>query len=427
MASIAIIGSGITGLSAARSLTQSGHRVTVFEADSRIGGHTHTVEVKIDDQSHWVDTGFIVYNERTYPNFIQLLAELEIQTQPTTMGFSVSDEASGREYAGKDLTTMAPTLGQKLDPRHWKFMLDIVRFNRSVKADLAQARIPESLTLGDYLKAIGVGSRFIREYLYPMGAAIWSTPERDMAKFEALFFAKFFYNHGLLDLVNRPQWFTLIGGSRAYLEPISRPFRDRIHLNTPVTEVIETEHGIQLTAGGKPYEFDGVVLACHSDQALAMLPAASVMQREVLSAVPYLENTVVLHQDASLMPRLKSCWSAWNYRLQTQRPEAPVLTYWMNELQCMPAGTPDFFVTVNPDQRIDPAKELRRFNYSHPQFGPQSPAAQAKLAEVNRNSPIVLAGAWGRNGFHEDGHSTGLEAAKALDAYLTDLPVLETA
>ena len=149
MASIAIVGSGITGLSAARSLTQSGHRVTVFEADSRIGGHTHTVEVKIDGQSHWVDTGFIVYNERTYPNFIQLLAELEIQTQPTTMGFSVSDEASGREYAGKDLTTMAPTLGQKLDPRHWKFMLDIVRFNRSVKADLAQARIPESLTLGD--------------------------------------------------------------------------------------------------------------------------------------------------------------------------------------------------------------------------------------------------------------------------------------
>ena len=427
MKNIAIVGSGITGLTAARELYRAGHQVTVFEADDRIGGHTHTVKVTLQDQDYWVDTGFIVYNERNYPNFIRLLEQLDVKSQPTTMGFSVSDEDSGREYAGTNLGTMAPTWRQKLDPSHWRFIWDIVRFNLRVKADLSADRIGPDLTLGEYLKRIGVGRRFVREYLYPMGAAIWSTPEQNMAQFEALFFARFFFNHGLLDLTQRPQWFTLIGGSRAYLEPISADFSQSIQLNAPVTEVCDTPQGVKITQQGKTQLFDGVVLACHSDQALNMLTQPRDDQRKVLSSVPYLKNHVVLHQDASLMPSETRCWAAWNYRLQNQRTDAPILTYWMNELQCMPAQAPDFFVTVNPDGRIDPAKILREFEYAHPQFGPDSPAAQAKLAQVNRHSKIVLGGAWARNGFHEDGHLAGLEAAASLIETLDDTHHAESA
>ena len=422
MPSIAIVGSGITGLTAARELKRAGHQIRVFESEDRIGGHTHTVPVQVDGAEYWVDTGFIVYNERTYPNFIRLLDELDIPVQPTTMGFSVSDEDTLREYAGKDLGTMAPTWTQKLDPRHWRFMLDIVRFNRRVKADLKADRIESHQRLGEYLDQMGVGARFVREYLYPMGAAIWSTPENDMANFEALFFAKFFFNHGLLDLTQRPQWFTLIGGSRAYLEPISEPFRDDIRLSSPVKSVTEVEGGVILDSDRGPERFDAVVMACHSDQSLALLAAPSDLATDVLSGVPYLDNQVVLHQDASLMPTNRRCWSAWNYRLQNAQTDAPILTYWMNELQCMPQGSPDFFVTVNPGGRVDPAKTLRTFTYAHPQFGPQSPDAQSQLAALNARQRIVFSGAWGRNGFHEDGHTTGLEAAQALIQTLAEAP-----
>ena len=422
MPSIAIVGSGITGLTAARELKRAGHQIRVFESEDRIGGHTHTVPVQVDGAEYWVDTGFIVYNERTYPNFIRLLDELDIPVQPTTMGFSVSDEDTLREYAGKDLGTMAPTWTQKLDPRHWRFMLDIVRFNRRVKADLKADRIESHQRLGEYLDQMDVGARFVREYLYPMGAAIWSTPENDMANFEALFFAKFFFNHGLLDLTQRPQWFTLIGGSRAYLEPISEPFRDDIRLSSPVKSVTEVEGGVILDSDRGPERFDAVVMACHSDQSLALLAAPSDLATDVLSGVPYLDNQVVLHQDASLMPTNRRCWSAWNYRLQSAQTDAPILTYWMNELQCMPQGSPDFFVTVNPGGRVDPAKTLRTFTYAHPQFGPQSPDAQSQLAALNAQQRIVFAGAWGRNGFHEDGHTTGLEAAQALIQTLAEAP-----
>lgn len=414
MSRIAIVGSGITGLTAARELTKAGHEITVFEAEDRIGGHTHTVKVDLDGQEHWVDTGFIVYNERTYPNFIRLLDELDIQVQPTTMGFSVSDEDTGREYAGKNLSTMAPTWSQRLSPLHWRFVIDIVRFNRQVKADLRDDNIPSDLTLGDYLRTMGVGSRFIREYLYPMGAAIWSTPEKDMANFEALFFARFFFNHGLLDLADRPQWFTLIGGSRAYLEPISRSFRDSIRLSTPVQSVTQTDDGVEIQSAGETETFDACVMACHSDQALKLLRNPLVAQQDVLRSVPYLDNTVVLHTDERLMPELKTCWSAWNYRLQQARTDAPILTYWMNELQRFDSNTPDFFVTVNPGERIDPSRVLRTFTYAHPQFGPDSPKYQATLEDVNKGQSIVLAGAWARNGFHEDGHTSGLNAARAL-------------
>lgn len=414
MSRIAIVGSGITGLTAARELTQAGHEIALFEAEDRIGGHTHTVKVELDGNTHWVDTGFIVYNERTYPNFIQLLSELSIPVQPTTMGFSVSDEDTGREYAGKNLSTMAPTWSQRLNPSHWRFMLDIVRFNRQVKRDLAEGNIPSDLTLGDYLKTLGVGARFVREYLYPMGAAIWSTPEKDMSGFEALFFARFFFNHGLLDLANRPQWFTLIGGSRAYLEPISAPFRDSIHLSSPVQSVTQTEAGVAVEVAGTSQHFDACVMACHSDQSLGLYTTASQQQIDILRSVPYLENTVVLHTDARLMPSQTACWSAWNYRLQQARSDAPILTYWMNELQRFGPEVPDFFVTVNPGERIDPSKVLRSFTYAHPQFGPESPKFQAQLEAANQGQSVVLAGAWARNGFHEDGHTAGLNAARAL-------------
>lgn len=237
MANIAVVGAGITGLGAARQLHDLGHQVTVFESEPRIGGHTHTVEFEWAGRQHAVDTGFIVYNERTYPNFIALMERLNIAVQPTTMGFSVSDERQDFEYAGSSLATLAPSWRQKLSPTHWRFVWDIVRFNRQVKSDLAADLIHPDQTLGEYLTEHRFSEAFVNQYLLPMGAAIWSTPEQNMQRFQALFFARFFNNHGLLDLMNRPQWFTLIGGSNAYLVPLSEPFKDQIHCATPIQSV----------------------------------------------------------------------------------------------------------------------------------------------------------------------------------------------
>ena len=425
MAKIAIIGAGITGLGAARSLHDMGHEVTVFESETRVGGHTHTVEFELNGRQHAVDTGFIVYNERTYPNFIALLEKLGVQTQPTTMGFSVSNEGKDFEYAGSSLGTLAPSWRQKLSPVHWRFVYDIVRFNRQVKKDLAADQIPASLTLGDYLKQHGFGQRFIHQYLLPMGAAIWSTPEQNMERFEALFFARFFFNHGLLDLVDRPQWFTLIGGSNAYLEPLTQPFKDRLRCASPVSQVKATGTGVvvELQSGASEH-FDGVVMACHSDVSQAILKSPTSAQADLLAAVGYLDNEVVLHTDASLMPDRRSCWAAWNYRVQSEQTELPILTYWMNELMCL-KDSPEFFVTVNPLGRVDPDKIISTHHYSHPQFTPESPKAQAGLANVNLGQTVVLAGAWARNGFHEDGYTTGLEAAQALHTTLSQVSGLD--
>lgn len=421
MKSIAIVGAGITGLGAAHYLTKQGFKVEVFEKASRIGGHTHTVPVEQGGQTYWVDTGFIVYNERTYPHFIALMEELGVQGQHTTMGFSVVDESNGQEFAGKGLGSLLPTLRQRLSPKQWKFALDIVRFNQQVKKDLEQDRLDPSLTLAEYLKKLRLGRDFERRYLRPMGAAIWSTPEADMGDFQALFFAKFFYNHGLLDIVNRPQWFSLKGGSKAYLEPLTASFKSSIYTAAHVANIEQTQNGVQMSVDGQPRHFDGLLLATHSDQALKLLTRPTPDQRKVLSGVPYLANEVVLHTDASLMPSLRQCWSAWNYRLD-DGAELPLLTYHMNELQRLDAPV-DFFVTVNPAGRVDSSKILRSFEYAHPQFKPESPEAQAMLSHLNQNSRLVFGGAWARNGFHEDGLTAGLNAAQALETTLSQAPL----
>ena len=416
MARLAIIGAGITGLGAARELHDRGHDVQVFEADSRIGGHTHTVKVTVDGRERAIDTGFIVYNERTYPNFIALLDRLGIQRQATTMGFSVTDEGGDFEYAGTNLATLAPSWKLKFSFSHWRMIRDIVRFNRRVKADLKADQIEPALTLGDYLARHRFSNAFVQRYLLPMGAAIWSTPESNMREFEALFFARFFYNHGLLEIQDRPQWFTLIGGSQAYLEPLTAPFADNIRCAAPVARVTTSDEQVNVTlASGETFQFDGVVMACHSNQTAQIVSDPTPAQAALLNAVPYLDNEVVMHTDASLMPAHRSCWAAWNYMLQSKHPEQPLLTYYMNELMCLNDPV-DFFVTVNPEGRIDPTKVLSKHHYAHPQFSPESPAAQAQLAATNAGQRVVLAGAWARNGFHEDGYTTGLEAAAALDA-----------
>ncbi|MGB0958495.1 MAG: NAD(P)/FAD-dependent oxidoreductase, partial [Litorivicinus sp.] len=327
MARIAIVGAGITGLGAARELHDNGHEVTVFEVESRVGGHTHTVAVEVDGVTRHIDTGFIVYNERTYPNFIALLDRLGVKRQPTTMGFSVMEEGSSFEYAGTSLATLAPSWKLKCSYSHWRMIADIVRFNRQVKKDLANEAIPSQQTLGEYLRQNGFSQAFRDRYLMPMGAAIWSTPEHNMEQFEALFFARFFYNHGLLEIHDRPQWYTLIGGSNAYLAPLTEPYRDQIRCSSPVTAVDATDNGVRVTVQGHEAEqFDGAVLACHSDQARAIYKQPTDAQSALLAAVPYLDNEVVMHTDASLMPHHRSCWAAWNYMLQSEHPDKPILT-----------------------------------------------------------------------------------------------------
>lgn len=408
---IAIVGSGISGLACAYYLHRD-HEVHVFEANRRIGGHTATVDVKVGGNTYAIDTGFIVYNDWTYPNFIALLDELGVANKPTNMSFSVSDRRSGLEYAGSNLNTLFAQRGNLISPRFLGMLRDIVRFNKAAVADLDAGRIDGDMTLGQYLHRNGYGEGFIQQYLVPMGSAIWSADTDVMQDFPLRFFVRFFRNHGLLNLRNRPQWRVIEGGSRNYLPALTQGFKDKIHTNSPVTSVTRHPGGAVLSfPDGRTEQFDQVVLACHSDQALQLLQDPSDAERAVLGAMRYQDNEVVLHTDTRLLPRNPRTWSAWNYLLTAQEQRA-VLTYNMNILQGLSAPE-TFCVTLNHTDAISPYRILGRFNYAHPVFTIEGIAAQGRWAEVN-SAPTWYCGAYWHNGFHEDGVRSARQVADGI-------------
>jgi predicted NAD/FAD-binding protein len=410
---VAIIGSGISGLTAAYRL-HNDVEVTVFEQNDWVGGHTHTVDVTLDGQTYAVDTGFIVFNEWTYPRFLNLLSELGLVHQDTDMSFSVMSETTGIEYAGTNLSTLFAQRHRLLSPGYYRFLLDIVKFNKTAIDDLAHDRIDASITLETYLKKLSLCDLFHSHYLLPMAAAIWSSDLNDVNQMPALFFIRFFKNHGLLSVTDRPQWYTLPGGSRSYIAPLTEGFRERIRLNTPVVSVRNTSQGVEVVANANQEFFDAVVLASHSDQSLALLDDTETTLKSILQGIPYADNEVVLHTDRSQMPKSRRAWASWNYQIQaTPEGVGAVVTYDMNRLQNL-NGTHQFFVTLNNTKHINPDAILGKWTYAHPQFGPESLAIQAQIDSINAESKITVAGAWCRNGFHEDGVVSGEKAAEAV-------------
>ena len=410
---IAVVGTGIAGLTSAWLLSRR-HEVYVFESESRIGGHTATIDVRIGGEDYAIDTGFIVFNDRTYPNFIRLLSELGVRSQPTEMSFSVSHDPADVEYSGSNLGTLFAQRRNLFRPAYWRMLRDILRFNRESIRDLESGHLGEGTTLGEYLDSRRYSREFRDWYLVPMGAAIWSSGTQGMAEFPLAFFVRFFRNHGLLSIDDRPQWHTLVGGSRSYLGPLTRPFAANIRCNTAIRRVTRDADGVSLAGDdGLIGHFDQVVLACHSDQALAMLADPTPAEREVLGAIPYRGNEVILHTDERLLPARRRAWSSWNYRVRREGGELPVLTYDMNILQRLDASH-TFCVTLNDTAAIDPARILGRFHYSHPVFTVPGIAAQQRWSEVNGVNRSWYCGAWWANGFHEDGVASAVRVAEGL-------------
>jgi uncharacterized protein len=424
---IAIIGTGIAGNLAAHRLAPR-HDITVFEADARIGGHTNTIEVPMAGKTYAVDTGFIVYNDVTYPNFIALLDELGVATQQSEMSFSVRCERTGLEYNGANLNTLFAQRHNLVRPSFHRMLRDILRFNREAPALLDR---PDSrLTLDDYLRGNEYSREFIDHYIVPMGAAIWSASPHGMGGVPAGFFVRFFHNHGLLRVSDRPAWRVIRGGSHRYVEKLVAAHRDRIRLNTPVEWVKRHRSWVEIkTPGAEAERFDRLIVACHSDQALALLADPSQQEREVLGAIGYQHNEAVLHTDATLMPRKRRAWAAWNYHI---RPEAArldggtgarghgakdrrvALTYNMNILQSLDAPKP-FCVTLNHTDAIDPEAVIRTISYSHPIFTERAVAAQQRQCEINGPRHTYYCGAYWRYGFHEDGVISAMAALRHLD------------
>jgi predicted NAD/FAD-binding protein len=409
---IAIVGSGIAGLTCAYLLNRR-HDVTVFEAGDWIGGHTHTVPVTVDGRDYAIDSGFIVFNDWTYPNFIRLLDQLGVAFKPTEMSFSVTDPDTGLEYNGNNLNSLFAQRSNLFSPGFWGMLRDILRFNKEALRDLDEQRIATDTTLDDYLKANGYGERFILHYIVPMGAAIWSMPMAEMLNFPLQLFVRFFKNHGLLSVNNRPQWCVIEGGSSAYIAPLTASFRDRIRLNCPVKRVDREKHGVVIHSPKGIEHFDKVIFACHSDQALKLLALPSSAERTVLGALPYADNEVVLHTDTRLLPTRKLAWASWNYRLGGAGHTQAAVTYDMNILQGIQSDT-TFCVSLNQSAGISPLKVLAKYTYAHPQYSLAAVAAQNRWAEIDGAQHTHYCGAYWANGFHEDGVVSALRVAAAF-------------
>ncbi len=411
---IAVIGSGISGLAAAWRLSQT-HEVTLFEAADRLGGHANTAQIEIGERAFGVDTGFIVYNPRNYPNFVGLLDELGVETAESDMSFAASIGNGGFEYSSNPSGLFAQRRNM-LRPRMWRMIADILRLNRHARD---RARTASALTLDDFLKQKGYSRAFREDHILPMCAAIWSSPVDQMRGFPADAFFRFFLNHGLLQLTDRPQWRTVTGGSQAYVSALAGAIKGEIALSTPVHAVRRNAEGVTLTLGdGATADFDAVVFACHSDQALALLADADRQETSLLSAIRYRPNTAVLHTDTRLMPARRSAWASWNYLERSRGDTREIsLTYWMNRLQPLPVSSP-VLVTLNPQTEPDPARVLRTDHYDHPVFDQAAIAAQSAIGAIQGRGGVWYSGAWLGSGFHEDGLQSGLLVAEALGAPL---------
>ncbi|HHQ6579177.1 TPA: NAD(P)/FAD-dependent oxidoreductase [Serratia fonticola] len=413
---IAIIGSGIAGLTCAWRLAGH-HQVTLFEAEPAVGGHTATVDVSTPQGKYAIDTGFIVYNDRTYPRFMGLLSELGISGQKTQMSFSVHNPQSGLEYNGHTLTSLFAQRRNLVNPAFWGLLRDIVRFNRLAKQALA-GDVNENATLETFLEQHGFSAFFARHYILPMGAAIWSSSLQEMRRFPLPLFLRFFEHHGLLDVTQRPQWYVVPGGSREYVRAILTQLGDRLtlHLNAPVQQVTRHNGGVEIQLAQSSHTFDQVIFACHSSQALAMLADPTPAESEVLGDIGWQHNEVVLHSDPRWLPVRERAWASWNYRLSERDQASACVTYNMNILQGLPEGSPLFCVTLNPETPVDERYVWKRFVYEHPMFNPQSWRAQSRRGEINGHQRSWFCGAYWYNGFHEDGVRSALDVVKRIAA-----------
>lgn len=409
---IAIIGTGISGLTCAYLLNRH-NDISVFEANDYIGGHTATIDVNVANRQYAVDTGFIVFNDWTYPNFIKLMDQLGVARQPTEMSFSVKNESENLEYNGNTINTLFAQRRNIVRPKFIRIVSDILKFNKVCKQEIETATFPSDATLNDLIVRHNLSDDFARNYIFPMCAAIWSSSLESIKAFPLKFFLQFFGNHGLLNITDRPQWYTIIGGSREYIAPLTKSFSERIYLQHPVASVSKSDSGYTLDFKGdhESQTFDEVIFACHSDQALRMLSSPSEAHIEVLGDIPYSDNEVVLHTDTNILPNRQLAWASWNYGIDGSPGEelAPAtLTYNMNILQRIESDT-TFCVTLNATDKLAPSKILRKFNYAHPQFNLKTIAAQQKRSKICGVDGMHFCGAYWYNGFHEDGVRSALD------------------
>lgn len=430
---IAIIGSGISGLAAAHKLKDHA-QLALFEAGKYFGGHTHTVDVTLPGASgpvtHGVDTGFLVFNERTYPQLIALLAELGVETAKSDMSFSVQvpGAKAGRslEWSGSTLNTVFSQRSNLLNPRFLRMLRDVLRFNKlatSIAARNAETEMVQPLS--DFLAQHQFSQEFRDWYFLPMLGCIWSCPTDQMLRFPVATMIRFCHNHGLIQVNHRPQWWTVVGGAKHYVEKIVAGLDDK-RLNTPVQRVERTSAGVLITANGQTERFDKVVLACHSDQALALLSQPSRAEREVLSAIQYQNNHAVLHTDTSALPQSRMAWAAWNYeRAASQRQESTrvCLHYLLNKLQPLPFEQ-NVVVSLNPVREIADSAVIGRYDYAHPVFDLRAIRAQEQVADLQGVNNTYFCGAWTGYGFHEDGLKSGLDVAQRIRDELAAQPAM---
>ena len=412
---IAVVGTGIAGMSCAWLLSER-HRVTVYESAEHIGGHSNTVEVATRSGAQPIDTGFIVYNEATYPNLIAMFQYLGVPTRDSEMSFAVSLDDGNLEYAGTDLSGLFAQKRNLIRPRFWGMLRDLRRFYLEAPRDLPRLEY-ELVSLDTYLRNGNYGAAFRNEHLLPMAASIWSCPTAEAGRLPAAAFIRFCENHGLLKISNRPVWRTVDGGSREYVQRLTATFANRIHTNRPALAVERLEDGVRVHSATGAHDYDHAILACHADQALGLLGhGATVREREVLGAFRYTGNMAVLHTDDTLMPKRRDVWASWNYLGRsgsTHQERRPCVTYWMNRLQRL-GGSTQYFVTLNPPRPPSPGTLLRGENYEHPVFDEAAIRAQRRLWSLQDDGGVWFCGAHFGAGFHEDGLQAGLAVAEQL-------------
>ena len=412
---VAVVGAGVSGLVVAH-LLHPAHEVTVFETNGYAGGHTNTIRVDTPNETHEVDTGFIVFNDRNYPNFERLLRRVGVAWQPSTMSFSVSDGVGDFEYSSGSPNGLFAKRAHLVTPWFHRMVADLARFNRAAR-ELLDDHAPD-VSLRAWLEHHRFSRTFIERLIVPQASAVWSAAPRQMWSFPARFLAEFFDNHGMLSVRGRPSWRTVRGGSARYVEALTRPFSHRLRLRTPVQEVTRHhDHVLVKPRGGEAERFDEVVLATHSDQALALLADASGREREILGAIPYQPNEAVLHTDARMLPRRRRAWASWNYHLLPEPKPASTVTYHMNRLQSLRAER-EFCVTLNHSERIDPARVIRRISYAHPVYTEAGVRAQARVGEIDGRNRTHFCGAYWGWGFHEDGVVSALGVGERFGARL---------
>ncbi|GGE73136.1 dehydrogenase [Streptosporangium jomthongense] len=410
---IAVIGAGVSGLTAAWLLAEK-YDVQLFEAGNYAGGHTNTEYVESGGRTWPVNTGFIVFNDWTYPNFMRLMERLGVPSEVSDMSFSVDCKTTGLQYNGTSLNTLFAQRRNLFNLRFLNMVREILRFNKETRADMAAGIIRSTETLGEYLNRNGYSRYFRNYYIVPMGAAIWSAPEIVLEQFPIRFFLQFFNNHGMLSVDDRPTWRVISGGSAQYVKAMMERLGERTNLNTPVEAVTRNATGVTVIAQGQTHEFDQVIFGCHSDQALAMLTDPSDRERAILGAIPYQKNDVVLHTDSSLLPENRRAWAAWNYFIPGHSTEPVSVTYNMNILQNFLNAPETFCVTLNRSQDIAPDKVIKRFNYSHPVFTLDAVEAQERYSEIGNRNRTHYCGAYWFNGFHEDGVRSALRVTRDL-------------